>query len=188
MNLAEQLIHYQPYNEQEMRDRDIIVDFLKNHDDAFLRTNPIAHVTASGWVINRDGTKVLMAYHRIYDSWSWTGGHADGDTELLAVAIREAQEETGLKTVVPVMEALFSIEILTVNGHEKKGVYVPSHLHLNVTYLLYGDETEPLSIKEDENKGVAWFTPEEALQKCTEPWMVERVYSKLIEKCRQILK
>ena len=134
-----------------------------------------------------NGKKVLMAYHKIYDSWAWTGGHADGEEDLLSVAVREAREETGLQTVTPVMEAPFSVEILTVNGHEKKGQYVPSHLHLNVTYLLRGDDAEILTVKEDENAGVSWFDQAEALEKCSEPWMIDRVYRKLMEKCRKIL-
>ena len=187
MTLIEQLLQYQPYNEQEKADLQVMLDFLSRHDDAFLRTNLTAHVTASGWVINGNGKKVLMAYHKIYDSWAWTGGHADGEEDLLSVAVREAREETGLQTVTPVMEAPFSVEILTVNGHEKKGQYVPSHLHLNVTYLLRGDDAEILTVKEDENAGVSWFDQAEALEKCSEPWMIDRVYRKLMEKCRKIL-
>ena len=79
-------------------------------------------------------------------------------------------------------EEIFSLESLTVDGHVKKGKYVSSHLHLNVTYLLEADCEEAVSIKADENSGVAWFSPEEALKKSTEPWFVERVYAKLIEK------
>ncbi len=70
--------------------------------------------------------RVLMAYHNIYHSWAWTGGHADGEKDLLSVAMREAREETGIKTVTPVMDQIFSLEVLTVDGHEKKGLYVPS--------------------------------------------------------------
>ena len=103
---------------------------------------------------------------------------------MLAVAMREAMEETGVKTITPVSKDLFSIEILTVDGHIKRGKYVPSHLHLNVTYLLEADEAEVLHIKQDENSGVAWFTLEEALEKCSEPWMIEWIYKKLNEKLR----
>lgn len=66
----------------------------------------------------------------------------------------------------------------------EKGRYVSSHLHLNVTYLLEADSEEQVSVKADENSGVAWFTPEEALKKSTEPWFVERVYAKLVEKTK----
>ena len=125
-----------------------------------------------------------MVYHNIYNSWSWLGGHADGETDLLAVALREVKEEAGISHVCPVSEEIFSLESLTVDGHVKKGKYVSSHLHLNVTYLLEADSEEAVSIKADENSGVAWFSPEEALKKSTEPWFVEHVYSKLIEKMK----
>ena len=104
------------------------------------------------------------------------------ETDLLAVAIREVREEAGIANVYPVSEEIFSLESLTVDGHVKKGKYVSSHLHLNITYLLEADPEEHLSVKEDENSGVAWFTPEEALEKSTEPWFVECVYKKLIKK------
>ena len=126
-----------------------------------------------------------MVYHNIYHSWSWLGGHADGETDLLAVAIREVKEEAGISDVRPVSEEIFSLESLTVDGHVKKGRYVSSHLHLNVTYLLEADEAEVLRIKPDENSGVRWFSLEEALAACSEPWMIERVYKKLNAKVRE---
>ena len=181
MQIREQIKSYSPCNEQEQRDKALILYFLDNHADAFLRDNRIAHMTASAWVVNRERTKVLMVYHKIYDSWSWTGGHADGESDLLSVAIREVKEETGV-TAVPVSKKIYSLEVLTVDGHEKRGEYVSSHLHLNVTYLLEADEKEKLTICEDENKGVSWFGLTEALQASTEPWFVERIYKKLNEK------
>lgn len=141
-------------------------------------------MTASAWVVNPDRSRVLMVYHNIYDSWSWLGGHADGETDLLAVAIREVQEESGIHQVRPVSEELFSVEVLTVDGHVKKGAYVSSHLHLNVTYLLEASETEHLTSKPDENSGVDWFTPEEAVRASSEPWFQEHIYRKLNEKVR----
>ena len=141
-------------------------------------------MTASAWVVNPGRDKVLMVYHKIYDSWSWTGGHADGEEDLLAVALREVTEETGVTHVRPVSKDIFSLETVTVDGHEKRGEYVSSHLHLNVTYLLEADDTEPLRVCEDENKGVAWFSLEEALAASTEPWFVKRIYGKLNEKLK----
>ena len=87
----------------------------------------------------------------------------------------------------PVGEGIISLECLTVNGHEKKGKYVSSHIHHNVTYLLRAGD-EDLQEKPDENSGVAWFTPEEALAASTEPWMVERVYRKLNERAKPFMK
>ena len=181
-NLIRQIENYHPFNEQEEMDKDLILEWIRNNENAFSRENTVAHITASAWVVNRDRSKVLMAYHNIYNSWSWLGGHADGETDLLSVAIREVKEEAGISNVRPVAEEIFSLESLTVDGHVKKGNYVSSHLHLNITYLLEADSEEQVSVKADENSGVAWFSPEEALEKSTEPWFVEHIYSKLIEK------
>jgi len=173
---------YEPANEQETEDKALMLSWLEHNDDAFSRENAIAHVTVSGWVVNKDRSKVLMVYHNVYDSWSWLGGHADGETDLLSVAVKEVKEESGLAEVHPVSEDIMSLEVLTVDGHEKKGRYVSSHLHMNVTFLLEADSESALSIKADENSNVAWFTPEEALGKSTEPWFVERIYKKLLAK------
>ena len=185
MSIRGDIERYQPCNEQEARDRDVILTFLSENDDAFLRENRIAHMTASAWVVNRARTKVLMVYHRIYDSWSWTGGHADGEEDLLAVALREVREETGVRHVRPVTEEIYSLEILTVDGHEKRGAYVPSHLHMNVTYLLEADEEDALRVCEAENSGVRWFALDDALKASTEPWFVQRIYKKLNEKLKE---
>lgn len=180
--LIQAIQHYQPYNEQEENDRRVMLKLLETQPDILDRSNQVAHFSASAWVLNQNHTKILMIYHNIYHSWSWTGGHADGEANLLQVAIREAQEETGVQNIKVLSEDIFSLEILTVDGHEKRGKYVPSHLHLNVTYLLEADEEEVLRIKPDENSGVKWFTPDKALKACSEPWMIERVYRKLINK------
>ena len=182
----EALRSYRPWNEQEAADRDEILRQIEHSPDIFTRDNRNAHMTASSWIVDPSRTKVLMVYHRIYDSWSWTGGHADGEENLLAVALREVTEETGVSSVTPVSDDIFSLEILTVDGHEKHDSYVPSHLHMNVTYLLEADEEEPLTVCEDENKGVAWFGLDEALSASSEPWFVQRIYRKLNEKLRKL--
>ena len=182
MKIVEEIKKYRPCNAQEQRDQALILDFLEKNGDAFLRSNLLAHMTASAWIVNPARTKTLMVYHKLYDSWSWTGGHADGETDLLSVALREAREETGIEHVRPLSPEIFSLEVLTVDGHEKRGEYVPSHLHMNVTYLLEAEESDTLHICREENSGVAWFTLEEALKASTEPWFVERIYKKLNNK------
>lgn len=181
-NLIRQIENYPPFNEQEEKDKALILGWIRNNENAFSRENTVAHITASAWVVNKDRSKVLMVYHNIYNSWSWLGGHADGETDLLSVAIREVKEEAGISNVRPVSEEIFSLESLTVDGHVKKGNYVSSHLHLNITYLLEADSEEQVSVKADENSGVMWFSLEDALEKSTEPWFVEYIYSKLIKK------
>ncbi len=182
MTLEEQLAAFIPFNEQEAQDRTLILHCLKTEPDIFTRQNRLAHMTASAWIVNASRTKALMAYHNLYHSWSWLGGHADGERDLLRVAMREACEESGLRSVRPVSEAIFSVESLTVDGHEKRGEYVSSHLHLNVTYLLEADEYGALAIKPDENSDVRWFPLADAPAASSEPWFVTRVYRKLNQK------
>ncbi len=179
MKLIDEIKSYRPCCEQEERDKAVILAFLDAHDDAFLRENLVAHMTASAWVVNPARDKVLMVYHKLYDSWAWTGGHADGETDLLSVALRECREETGVQHVKAASEEIYSLEILTVDGHEKRGQYVPSHLHLNLTYLLEADDHDSLQVCEAENSGVHWFSLDEALTTPSEPWMIERIYRKL---------
>lgn len=183
--MIQKIREYNPFNEQEERDREVLLRLLSGVGDVYSRENLTAHMTASAWVVNENRDKVLMAYHNIYHSWSWLGGHADGERDLLAVALREVGEESGVIHVRPLSEEIFSLEILTVDGHEKRGKYVPSHLHLNLTYLLEAREGDALSMKADENSGVAWFGLEEAVKASTEPWFKERVYGKLNEKLRR---
>lgn len=182
MDLTEQLINYQPFNAQEEADKAVMLQLLQTQSDLYSRENKAVHFTASSWILNKNHTKVLLIYHNIYQSWAWTGGHADGETDLLSVARREAMEETGITAIHTIMDGIFSIETLTVDGHEKKGRYVPSHLHLNVTYLLEADEKELLRVKPDENSGVKWVLLEDVLKECSEPWMAERIYTKLNQK------
>ena len=181
MKLREIIEGYVPSCEQEKNDQRMMLSYMDIFDDTLHRTNETAHFTASAWVVNRERNKVLMIYHNIYDSWSWTGGHADGEEDMLAVAVREVQEETGLEDVKAVSDEVFSMEILTVDAHFKKGKYVVPHLHLNLTYLIEADEGQMLKIKPDENSGVKWFAPDEAVEASTEPEM-KIIYRKLNEK------
>lgn len=167
--LIRQLTVYEPYNEQEAADKSLILESLRCCEKIFSRENRQAHMTASAWVVNRERSKVLMVYHKIYQSWSWLGGHADGEADLLAVALREVSEESGLRPehVRPVDPAggIFSLEVLTVDRHEKRGAYVSSHLQLNGfrfhfanqeqfdmrVFTLPNEEDSILEVKGDEN-------------------------------------
>ncbi|MGI6013500.1 MAG: NUDIX hydrolase [Oscillospiraceae bacterium] len=178
MQLRTQLLQYQPYDDQEAADQQLMLRYLDQFNDCLHRSNPFGHFTASGWVVNHRHDKILMVYHTIYDSWSWIGGHADGEGDLLAVACREVQEETGIKHITPVSDSIFSLEVLGVNGHRKRGQYVSPHVHLNITYLLEAEEHESLHKKADENLGIAWFPIGRTVAVSSEPWM-RCIYEKL---------
>lgn len=177
MDLTKIVQEYLPNCPQEKADKARILDYIVRFSDVLTRQNPLCHFTASAWITNAEHTKVVMVWHNIYRSWSWVGGHADGEADLLGVALREAAEETGL-VCQPVSREPISLEILPVPGHIKGGQYVPAHLHMNLTFLLCAQESQPLRVKPDENSGVSWFSPEEALLRTREEDM-RPIYAKL---------
>ena len=127
----------------------------------------------------------VLVQDRLDPNWpgvTFPGGHVEPGESFTGAVIREVREESGLEAVRPVSRDIYSLEILTVDGHEKRGRYVSSHLHLNLTYLLEADPAAPLRCKPGENSQVAWFGLEEAVAASSEPWFQKRVYSKLNEK------
>ncbi len=184
-SLKESIEKYVPYNEQEEVDKKIMLNYINDFDDVLTRQNEYGHFTSSAFVLNKERTKILMIFHKIYNSWAWTGGHSDGDSDLLYVALKEAKEETGIKDVKPISKDMYSLELINVNGHEKRGKYVGSHVHLNVTYLLEADEKEEIHIKEDENSAVKWVPIDKVLEASSEAWIRDRVYSKIIDKMKK---
>ena len=185
MDLHRVITEYIPINEQEARDRRKMLALMEEYSDLLSRENEIAHFTASSWIVSPAHDQVLMAYHRIFNSWGWTGGHADGDGDLLRVSLREAREETSIQIVRPLLERPISLEVLPVNAHLRRGQYVAPHLHLNLTYLLEADDRQPIAAKPDENKGVKWFPIHDAVEASTEPNM-QNIYRKLNARLYQI--
>lgn len=184
MALIDDIHAYRPVNEQEQADKLVILRALENDPNCFDRSAQ-AHMACSIWTVDPTLTQTLLVYHNIYDSWSWIGGHADGERDLAAVALRELSEETGMANAQLVdcgPGGVYSIEVLTVDGHVKRGEYVSSHLHLNVTYLAVADPREAVRMKLDENSGVRWAPIEDAVRLSTEPWIRDRIYRKLIDK------
>lgn len=182
-NWIDEIRKYIPYNTQEEKDKELILKCINVYDNLLFRQNPIAHITSSGYIVNKDRTKVLMIHHNIYKTWAWTGGHADGDPDLIHVAIKEAIEETGVKHFDVVSEEILSLDVLTVDGHIKKGQYVSSHLHLSLAYLLECNENDKLIVKEDENSGVMWIPINEIDKYSNEPYMIN-LYNKFNEKIK----
>ena len=182
MGLRDDILAFRPYyNEQEETEKRLMLQYMDTFPDLLTRNNEMAHFTASCWIVNPARTHVLMAFHNLYQSWAWLGGHADGEADLLRVALREANEESGIVGARPLRNDIFSLEILGVDGHVKRGRYVATHLHLNCTYLLEADDRLPIRVKADENSAVRWipFADVEAEVRETE---MRVVYRKLMDK------
>lgn len=182
MNWIKLIENYQPYNEQEAKDQEYMKEAIHIFNNLLTRENKMAHITSSGFVVNKSRDKVLMVHHNIYSTWAWTGGHADGETDLLKVAIKEAVEETGVSTTA-IATDIISLDILPVYGHIKKDEYISAHLHLNVAFLLEADEEAILKIKEDENSDVKWLPLDQLSNYSNEPYLIE-IYNKIIERLK----
>ena len=179
---AQIIAGFQPGDGREAAEQRTMLEIIAQQGDALLhRSSALAHMTASAIIVNRSRTKTLMAFHRIYNSWAWTGGHADGESDFEAIARREAQEETGIEGLRRLGNGAASIEILPVWAHKKRGQDVGSHLHLNVSYLFEADDALPLRVAQDENSAVGWIEIDKLEEFVSEPLMLP-VYRRLLER------
>ena len=179
---AQIIAGFQPGDGREAAEQRTMLEIIAQQGDALLhRSNTLAHMTASAIIVNQSRTKTLMAFHRIYNSWAWTGGHADGESDFEAIARREAQEETGIEGLRRLGNGAASIEILPVWAHKKRGQDVGSHLHLNVSYLFEADDALPLRVAQDENSAVGWIEIDKLEEFVSEPLMLP-VYRRLLER------
>lgn len=179
--LYRRISEHQTFDEKEALDKSVMLDFLKRNNDVLTRENRVAHFTASAWIVNPSRTKVLMVYHKIYDSWSWVGGHADGDEDLFHVANKEVGEETGLKNIKPLVDGIYALNVITVNSHVKRGKLINCHLHFDVAYLFEADESDAIRIKEDENSGIKWINIED-VDSCVTEEVMKPIYARLNKK------
>ena len=185
MDFLSFLKSYKAYNEEEEAERLAFVQFLEAFGDkAYERDNLVGHFSSSAWIVNKDRSKVLMIFHNMYKTWAWVGGHADGEKDLLAVALKETGEETGLEKVQPVLACPIDLNMMVVHNHYKRGKFVPRHLHPNVVYLLEADENEPIRIKEDENSGVDWVPTEKVGDYVSNEYTIV-YYKRIMEKIKK---
>ena len=187
MDWMTQLAQYVPQTPQEAADQADLLNDVQKYGTAVLeRSSPSgSHICCSGMILDPTMTQVLLVYHNIYQSFSWTGGHADGESDFLAVAIREAQEETGLQQVQPLCSAILSIDRLPVKAHIRRGEPVAAHFHDCISFGLLADPKQPLRIQPAENSAVCWKPIAELPELCQEPHMLP-VYEKLIARMKQV--
>ncbi len=151
MNLLDLLEAYHPTDEEaEYKER--ICKFVKDYPNCFERSLEIGHITASAWLLNFDGTKALLMHHAKLDMWVQPGGHCDGNPDTLSVAIKEAQEESGIENIKPVSEQIFDLDIHTIPAIKN----IKSHFHYDIRFLLQVTSDEKIK-KNHESKALLWI-------------------------------
>ncbi len=182
MYFIDEICSWKPSDLSESAEKEIILQEIHQHGETLLlRSHALAHMTATAMVLNRERNKILMVHHNIFDTWACVGGHADGMTDLCAVARKEVAEETGLVHLQQCVDGIASLDILQVAAHLKNGNYVPNHLHLNATYVFFAEEKDALRIKPDENSAVAWIAVSE-LDSHTKEKEFLNVYHKILKR------
>lgn len=143
---------YQPVHVEEILFKTSMINFIRHHADCFERTLAHGHITASAWLLNQDHTHALLMHHNKLDRWFQLGGHCDGDHNVLAVALKEAQEESGIMGIAPVNTAIFDIDIHLIPDTPKE----KAHYHYDVRFLLNVISDEQIT-KNSESKELRWI-------------------------------
>lgn len=151
-SLLAELDAYQPDDIEELSYKSRFIALIKKFENAASRTLPHAHLTGSSWIVDKNFGHALMTHHAKLDKWLQLGGHADGDFNIRNVALKEASEESGLKSVKILQPTIFDIDIheIPARGNE------PAHEHFDVRYLILADMSEPI-VKNHESKEISWI-------------------------------
>lgn len=152
--LTEDLHNFQKKHPELKNIADAMIDFISTNPDCFSRSNTSGHLTGSAWLVNPKGDKVLLTLHRKLQRWMQTGGHADGEANPLLVAMREAEEESGIQGIQVISPDIFDIDIHRIPARPEKGE--PEHYHYDLRYLLQAPHEE--YIISDESESLAWWS------------------------------
>lgn len=174
-NLLQKLQDYQPTADEAHYKHDMLA-FIQQHPDCFERTLLIGHITASAWLINKAGTHVLLMHHTKLNMWLQLGGHCDGDADVVRVAVKEAQEESGIMGIAVVSEDIFDIDIhrIPARGHE------PEHAHYDVRFLLQVTSDETV-IQNSESLALRWIGKDPAELPVQRPGLL-RMFNKWLQR------
>lgn len=182
MDVYTQVKAYSAPTKQEEESRTAFLAAWEKEGERLLYRTSSHHFVASAMVVTPALDKVLMVHHNQFRAFTWPGGHADGEVDLLDVALREVREETGIDKVYPLCAAPLSLDILQVGEYEKRGELIPEHAHYCLTFGFLASEKQSLIVKEDENSAVKWVAVSELEQVCTEAHMLplyRKVYARI---------
>lgn len=155
-DLLDKLARFRTTERHEQASREQMIAFVRRHPDCFERSLAIGHVTGSAWILSADGSRALLSHHRKLNKWLQLGGHADGDADVLRVALREAQEESGLTGIEPVSAEIFDVDVHAIPPRGGDS----AHLHYDVRFLFRATGGERFRVS-DESHDLAWVTPRE---------------------------
>lgn len=161
-------------HEESMRLR--IIEFVEQYPNCFERSLLLGHITGSAMIVNHDRTETLLTHHHKLDKWLQLGGHSDGDPDTLHVALREAEEESGLKGIVAVTEKIFDVDVHSIPARKNE----PEHFHFDVRFLFEADHTQPL-LMTSESKDLAWI-PLGRIEEYTTEESVLRMVRKILKR------
>ncbi len=150
-NFLRLLAEYSPASGHEVMAKQQMIDFVESNVDCFERSNLKGHITGSCWLISPDENSVLLTHHKKIGLWLQLGGHADGDGDLLRVALKEAHEESGIDGIKVLSPAIFDLDIHEIGEHNG----VPKHLHYDVRFALLAPSK--LFAVSCESYDLAWF-------------------------------
>ncbi len=150
--LLDELRAYEPADAREAAMRDRLVAFVAAHPDAFERALATGHVTASAWIVDPARTRALLTHHRKLGKWLQLGGHADGDLDVRRAALREAREESGLRSLRFARDAIYDLDVHPIPARPGEA----AHDHYDVRFALEADPAEPLVVSAESNE-LAWI-------------------------------
>lgn len=186
MDFKTLLEEYHPADKQEEKVKKQLLEDIQIYGSTLWdRSCDEIHLTASSLIVDPEFKQTLMIYHNIYQALCWTGGHADGEQDLLQVAMKEAKEETGIKILWPVRSEILSLDILPVPEHKKHGKIIHAHHHYSVAFGLIAPQKQELMIKPDENREVRWISISDIHNQCMEAHMLP-VYDKILRRIDNI--
>lgn len=168
---------YQPFEDSDLRARECILDFVRQNPRCFERELEVGHVTGSAWLVDPPGERVLLTHHRKLNRWLQLGGHADGDGDILRVALKEAQEESGLSEIEVIDAAIFDLDVHEIPSRPAE----PAHFHYDVRFALCALSPEGFQASPESNS-LAWieiaelerFTQERSMLRMRDKWLARR--------------
>jgi 8-oxo-dGTP pyrophosphatase MutT (NUDIX family) len=172
--LLKLLSSYPPFDDADQAQATRIKEFVLANADCFERSNLKGHITGSAWMVNSAGTHILLTHHKKLNLWLQLGGHSDGDQNPLQVALREAQEESGLTDLIPVSEDIFDVDVHPIPANKNE----PAHDHHDIRFALRCTADQPLRMS-DESQDLRWvaiaelekFKREESILRMKKKWL-----------------